>query len=286
MVAAVDQSDSLKFNVASEFNDRVAQDQSLFMEYLRYWSLLEKPFGRDASARFFYGPAQREAIARVHYTVAGGMSCGILISPPGCGMTSLLRHIARSSGFGDCAVEMLLTRGEAASTSDIFRALARALRINTTAKTLETDVRAAISATSRQSVRTVWLIDGARDAATRVARSLIDTDDLFTVIAGTSPEYATRMAVNLGACPLKIELPPLSLEDTGRYLLHSLYAAGCNHAIFADPAIVRLHEISGGQLTRLSQIAELALLVGAAKNVKQIQSDLLEAIHDELVQAA
>ncbi len=256
------------------------------MDYLRYWSLLEKPFGRDAAKRFFYGPPQREAIARLHYTVAGGMSCAILASPAGCGMTSLLRHIARSSGLGDCAVEMILTRGDAESPAEVFQSLASSLRIASPTINVEADVRAAISATSRQNVRTVWLIDGAREAVARVARSLVDGDDLVTVVAGTVPELATRIAINLGACPLRIDLPPLGLEDTGRFLLHCLYTAGSSKETFADPAIVRLHEISGGEMKKLSHLAELALMVGAAKGVKRIQSELLEAIHDELISAA
>ncbi len=256
------------------------------MDYLRYWSLLEKPFVRDAAKRFYYGPPQREAIARLHYTVAGGMSSAVLTSPAGCGMTSLLRHVARSSGFGDCAVEMMLTRGDAQTPLEIFQSLARSLRIRTSPSTVESDVRSAITSTSRQDVRTVWLVDGAQDAAAQVARSLIDNDEKFTVVLATSPELAMRMAVQLGACPLRIEIPPLNLEDTGRFLMHCLYSAGCSKEIFADPAIVRLHEISGGKLKQLSHLAELALLVGAANGVTRINSELLEAVQEELIQAA
>ncbi len=256
------------------------------MDYLRYWSLLEKPFARDAAKRFFLGPPQREALARLHYTVAGGMSCAVLTSSAGCGMTSLLRHVSRSSGFGDCAVEMMLTQGDADSPMEVFQSLAKSLRISWSPESVETDVRSAISATTRQEVRTVWLIDGARETAAKIARSLIDSDDLFTVIIGTAPESAMRMALSLGTCPLRIELPTLGLEDTGRFLMHSLYTAGCSKPVFADAAIVRLHEISGGRVKQVSQMAELALLVGAANRVNQIHSELLEAVHEELVQAA
>jgi type II secretory pathway predicted ATPase ExeA len=256
------------------------------MDYLRYWSLLEKPFARDSAKRFFLGPPQREAMARLHYTVAGGISCAVLTSPAGCGMTSLLRHASRTCGFGDCAVEMMLTQGKTDSPLEVFQSLARSLRISWSPESVEADVREAISATSRQFVRTVWLIDGATECSAKIARSLIDRDDLFTAVLGSTPELATCMALSLGACPLRIELPPLDLEDTGRFVTYALHTAGCSKPIFADPAIVRLHEISSGKVKQLTQLAELALLVGAANRVSKIQSELLEAVHEELVQAA
>jgi type II secretory pathway predicted ATPase ExeA len=256
------------------------------MDYLKYWSIREKPFSRDSARRFFYGPPQREAIARLHYIVAGGMSCGILAAPSGCGMSSLIRHVARSSGFGDCAVEMVMTHVDAATPLEVFQSLADSLRLSTTPATVETDVRSAFSATSRQGVRTVWLVDGACETANAVARSLIDGDELLTVIAGTNPDRATRTAIQLGACPLRIELTPLGLEDVGLYLLHALESVGCHHRVFADSAIVRLYEMTDGELKRLSQLAELALLVGAASRVKQVHAELIDAVQDELVRAA
>ena len=256
------------------------------MDYLRYWSLKEKPFGRDAGRSFFAGVPQREAIARLNYMVVGGMDCGVLLSPSGCGMSTLLRHVARSSGFGDCAVEMLLTRGDQSTIEAVCSDLADVMRLDHRSSDLQSQIDASIDASSRQAVRTVWLVDRCGAEAAMLARWLMDRDRRFSVVMGTVPESASHLAVTLGSCPLRIELPALSLEETANYVRHALYMAGTSSEIFTDTAIVRMHEIGEGRIGVMSSVAELAMAVGAAHNVDQINADMLEVVQEELVRAA
>jgi len=257
------------------------------MDYLRYWSLYEKPFGRTGGTRFFQGFPQREAIARLHYLVAGGISCGILLSPGGCGVTTLLGYVATSNGLGDCAVDMLRTRGDQPDQGAVYADLADALGIVSRHPTeLAHQIPAVIDATSRQSVRTVWLIDGCGVAAAEVARRLIDRQFRFSAVMAADSRSAQGLAITLGCCPLRIELPPLSLDDTSRFVHHALRSSGASQEIFTDAAMVRLHEIGQGRIGILTSVAELALIVGAAHEVPRIEPGLIETVQDELVRAA
>lgn len=256
------------------------------MHYLAYWSLTEPPFGEHSSKRFFAGGAQREAIARLHCLIAGGISSGVLLSPSGCGATSLFRHVAASHGFGDCAVEMLLTNGDQPTRERVAVDLSGAARLRPCGGSRAEQLDWAIAATSRQGIRTVWMIDGCNKQAAEFARSLLDRRHRLSVVMGTEPEDAGRLAITLGHCPLKIELPPWELSDTTAFVKHALITAGTQRQIYSDAAVVRLHEIGQGRVGIISSVAELAMIVGAAKHVDQISPELVEAVQEELVRAA
>lgn len=256
------------------------------MDYLRYWSFVAPPFGRHAARRFFAAAPQREAIARLHTLVTGGLSSGVLLSPGGCGMTSLLRHVAASHGFGDCAVEMLMTRGDQADREQVWLDLADTLRLGSRSRALSQQIEATIDAGSRQSVRTVWLIDRAGHAATSVARELLDRDRMFSVVMGAEPEAGHCLAISLGHCPLRIELPAWPLVDTIEYIRDSIRTAGMERTIFTDTAIVRMHEIGEGRVGMIASIAELALVIAASHQVWRIGPEIVEAVQEELVRAA
>lgn len=201
-------------------------------------------------------------------------------------MTTLLRHVSRTSGFGDCAVEMLLTDGGQNDAGAVCTELGRALGITCRGSRMADAVDAAIGASSRQSVRTIWLIDGCGSVAAETARRLIDRHSMFSVVMGTRPEAAHRLSVTLGYCPLRIELSSLGLDDAQEFIRHGLYLAGGSRELFSDTAIVRLHEISEGRIGIMSSIAELALMVGAAGDCGRITAEMVDAVQEQLVRAA
>lgn len=256
------------------------------MDFLKYWTLRDNPFGRKSGRRFYAGAPQREAIARLTCLVSSGMTSGILLSPSGCGSTTLMRHVARSSGFGDCAVEMLWTGGQQDSVAGVYAELSAAMRLEHSSAIASEQVASAMDVTTRQSVRTVWLIDGCNSITATVARSLLDANRSLSVVMGTTPEAANQLLISLGHCPLRIELSELDLDETAAYVRHALYMAGCSEPVFSDSAIVRLYEIGEGRLGIISSLAEFALMVGASNQVQQINPSLIEAVQEELVRAA
>ncbi len=256
------------------------------MDYLKYWSLFSPPFGRHAAQRFFAASSQREAMARLHTLVAGGLSSGVLLSPRGCGMTTLLSHVAGSSGLGNCAVEMLMTRGDQADREQVWSDLADALRLGYRSADLPEQIASVIEAGSRQSVRTVWLIDRAGQSAAAVARELLDRDRQFSIVMGIEPQSGHQLAISLGICPLRIELPPWSLHDTIDFVRSAMHTAGGTPDVFTDAAVVRLHEIGEGRVGVIASVAELVLVVAATHQATTIGPDIVEAVQEELVRAA
>lgn len=265
----------------------------LGMDYLNHWSLETNPFGRRGIQPFFMGTPQREAIARLHCLVSGGLVSGLLMAMPGCGLTSLLQHVSLSTGFGDTAVQMILTDGRADNRDDVWARIADQLRIQVPSNAdLESKVSDTIRSLSRQGVRTIWLIDQCEETSASTARQLVNQDRHFSVVMGVEPEQAQASCLAFGQCPLRIELTPLSLEDSIRFIDWSMQTsrrAGISQhepAVFSDTALVRLHELGEGRMGLIGRVAELALIIGAAHQLKQINADLLESVQGELVRAA
>jgi len=262
------------------------------MSYLSHWGLENSPFRRGDHSRFFAGSSQREAIARLNYLIGGGLSCGLLLSYPSCGLTSILRHVSRSAGFGNTAVEMVLTSGDQDSASAVWTDLARALRVRPDPTSAPSRISDLIAVASRQGVRTIWLQDRSQTFAAQVARQLIDQHHAMTVVMGAGPDQAKELSVALGHCPLRIELCPLSVDEAAQYVSESLAASrrvvvpASRKQVFTDSALIRLHELSEGRIGQINDLCELSLMVAAANNFSQIDARLLESVCEETVRAA
>lgn len=256
------------------------------MSYQKYWSLSKLPFGRpESSDDFFAGRPQREAIARLDYLIRGGHNAGLLIATPGVGQTTLLRRVAESSGFGDCAVDIVRTTAKHRTRVELLQQLA--IRLGSTRLISDgyRQVCDRITASGRQRVRTVWLIDGSTSIAADVAASLSAECPWLTTVVGCTPEKALKIAAAMGGCSLRIDLDAFELTDTMSYVRHQVSAAGGTSKIFSDAAVVRLHELSEGRVAIIARLAELALPVGAAQNDTQINADVIETVQYEVVSA-
>lgn len=257
------------------------------MPFYEKWSLKRAPFSRFSAAdAFFSGCSQREALARLHYMVESGQSCALLISSWGCGATTLLRHVAGSSGFGDTAVDVVMTNHQGKKADDAFRSLAVQLGASDRADRLWRNVLERTIASARQQVRTLWLVDDATPEAAQWARRLTSENRWVTAVITSEPESVGGIMGNLGACPLRIDLEPLSLQDTLNYINHAITAAGGHGEIFSDSAVVRMHELSEGRIAVVARLAELAMQTAAGHGLQKINSDLVEAVQSEFVRAA
>ena len=86
----------------------------------------------------------------------------------------------------------------------------------------------------------------------------------------------------LGLADLRIDIEPWGRDETEKYLRASLAQAGCRTAVFAEPALARLQELSHGIPRRINQLADLALLAGAGQDLPQIGPEVVESAYREL----
>ena len=141
-----------------------------------------------------------------------------------------------------------------------------------------------------QQVQAVLLFDNADQAGRRVLQS--------TRTARTARSLARRAADARAGRPLRPHGPPgrpparsgrtadrrgaWQANETADYLRRSLAEAGRQSPVFDEPAVAKLHELSHGIPRRVSQLADLALVAGAGRQLQQIDADVVESVYQEL----
>lgn len=257
------------------------------MNFLDHWSLQRNPFGPVSTTDgFFAGRPQREAIARLEYLIRSETRSAILTSERGCGATTLLKRVSGSSGLGNNAVDAVLTTGGVPSVSAAYARLAVAMAIDPFGDRASQRISETISASGRNQVRTLWLIDRCDQHTAEAASMLAATNRSLSTVLCTAAGAATDWQASLDSCPLRIDLDAFQLEDSINYVRYALAAAGGSDEAFEDSALIRLHELSEGRIAYTSAIAQLALMAAATLGAHRVTADCVESCQLELIQAA
>jgi general secretion pathway protein A len=141
-----------------------------------------------------------------------------------------------------------------------------------------------------QQLETVVLLDDVDQAdpralqhVTRLARFDPSPEMRLTIVLAGRQECLEKLDESLlGLAELRIDVEPWQRADTEQYVNTSLSHAGCRTAVFAEPAVDRLHELAHGIPRRVSQLADLALLAGAGQNLNQIDAGVVDEAYQEL----
>jgi type II secretory pathway predicted ATPase ExeA len=81
---------------------------------------------------------------------------------------------------------------------------------------------------------------------------------------------------------LRIDLSPWTEGETCAYLDTTVAKAGRTQPAFDNEAVRRLFQLSGGAPRRVNQLAQLALVAGAAQRLTQVDAATIEAVEEEL----
>lgn len=261
--------------------------------YQSHWGLHGSPFRGDLDPEFFFpSPTHDEALARLHFLVDERRRLGLLMGVPGSGKSLLLqvfaeqlrrggRQVARLNLLGVGPAEMLyllaagfeLNRDPSDSVAALWRAVTDRL----------TEYR-------YQQLNTIVLLDDADQAESRVLTQVTrlaqydpSPQSRLTIVLAGQRERTGRLGRRLlELAELRIDLEPWERSETEQFISTCLAQAGRESPVFADPAVARLHELSSGIPRRVTQLADLALLAGAATELQQIDADVVESVYREL----
>jgi general secretion pathway protein A len=261
--------------------------------YPSHWGLDETPFRTDLDPRFFYqGPTHEEALARLHFLVEQRRRMGLLLGEQGSGKSLLLvvfgREV-RQQGLPVAQVNLLGV--EPCEFPALLAArLEMDLRRGTSLHVLWRTIDDRLAEYRYQRVRSVVLLDDADQAkpdvlaqVARLAQFQQGPDSPLTLVLAGRPERAGQLGDSLlERVELRIDLGPWDQTDTENFLKASLSRAGGKSPVFAPPAITRLHELSGGIPRRITQLADLALLAGAGRRLREIDAETVQSACQEL----
>jgi general secretion pathway protein A len=255
-----------------------------------YWGLEKSPFRRTKHADcVFASPAYTEALARLHFLVEQQRPLGIVSGVGGGGKSLLLEQFAsetRAALRPVCLLNLV-----AIEPVELLWALAAGLGTNPRPDRgllpLSRDVRDRVRQNCLLGLQTVVLLDDAHEAShevlLQVLRLLKTQSGRVTVIAAVESSRIMRLGGDLlQLSQLRIHLDSWNDIEVRQYIRTSLVGAGGMPDIFDDSAITRLRELTGGVPRWVREVAELALLAGAARHEQHIDFETIECAYQEL----
>ena len=256
-------------------------DEPPDVEYLRYWSLRERPFGPAAARFFFTATPQRHAMTWIQQQVTKGQRLSLLVSRSGLGSTTLLQQMSMHAGFDDCAVEAVYTSGRETSVDRVYRSLVSAMGMDrqwdSAGRSIDA-IKSAVDSAYAQRLQSVWFIDEigkhSLDAVLLLAKQRLR----ISVIASISPSLLRLLSKKVGDQVPRMRLETLGGDETQRFITHSLQVAGCQRELFSVCAMQSIYQVSGGRLRKISQIADESLMLAAKEGLSQVTRREVEAM--------
>ena len=270
--------------------------------YTKYWQLTKRPFEIGADPFFYYPSESHQTILmKLRYVLETRRGSGLLTGEPGSGKSMILVMLGElgktDSKLGPIfEAAMPLFSGE-----DLLLWLANRIEPNPNGNDEESpkQLRRACGVIERfldrsadEQRKPVLVL---RESASirnpdvwSVLRSLVglthNTRPLLSVLLLSStpaafPEFEPFIET-------RAQLAPLSESESVAYVTHRLRKAGAQNEIFTPPALEAIHRIAEGNPRRINRIADLALLIGYAEKLKQLEEEMIDALHHELISTA
>ncbi len=262
--------------------------------YESHWGLRESPFRGFTDPRYFYcSPTHDEALARLSFLIENHRRLGLLLGMPGSGKTLLLRVLARQlqeTGY-QVAMVNLLSLDARAMMWELATQLNRNPREQETPFQLWRGIMDRIAENRYQQLPTVILLDDVGEANPEVLTHIVrlvnhdlSAESYLTVVLAADPQAQKQLGRRLlELSELRIDLDSWEPDDTLHYLQDSLAKAGSQRPVFAAEAATRLHELTHGVPRQVSNLAEMALLAGAGRQLPEIDAATVESVYEELV---
>jgi general secretion pathway protein A len=244
--------------------------------YLEYYRLKEYPFSITPDPKFLYfAPHHKEAYDHVMYGIKERKGFIELTGEVGSGKTTLCRAVLADLGDD---VETALILNPSLSETQLLRAILNDFGLEVRGRDrlayIET-LNDFLLEKNREGVNVALIIDEAQDLSPAVMEQIrllsnLETDKhkLIQMVLCGQPELKERLArPDLRQLRQRItvryHIPPLSLEDTAKYIQHRLTVAGCNNPnLFDKNAVREIYRYSHGCPRIINAVCDNALLAG------------------------
>jgi general secretion pathway protein A len=264
--------------------------------YRKFFNLQTSPFGTSPDPRFLYMmPHTREALAGLEYGISERKGFTVLTGEVGTGKTTLLR----------CALGSLGQRR--VSTSFVFNPLLDPLDF---LEFVLTDFGLTPNSRTKSGMLLQlnrWLIERFRmhetcvvvvDEAQNLSWELLEEIRLLTNLESSSEKLLQIVLSGQPELEEKLRHPsvrqlrqriflwcrtqPLTVEQTGEYIVERLRIAGTSEMIFSPEAIHLIYTYSRGIPRTINLICEHSLILGYVEQVRVITEPLIAHVAADL----
>lgn len=264
--------------------------------YKNYFGFSQEPFAQDIpTSKLYQTPGLKPTTDRYLFAINLGAVCVITVEV-GAGKSTTLRY--SSSKLHPSKYRIIPVIASTGSTLEVLRQICTALdtdsRSNSITRLTKT-IRTQISETAQRKQTPVLIIDEANLLRLDVLSQIqplgqFDHDSkpiLPLILAGqnnlldklmyhTSRPIASRVVA-------RSHLEGLKSDLIAGYLKHHLEISGIKDQLFADEAILAIHQGSGGLLRRANNLARGALIAAAREECKVVSAEHVRVASTEVI---
>lgn len=266
--------------------------------YENYWGLARKPFDHAIEDRFFFPAESHEgALLKLRYAVENRRGAALLTGAAGLGKSLLISRLLQM--LDDTVyrprVHVVFPTMEPSQLMSFLVGMVTGncmdqSRLDHSVQELQ----AFLAQNTREGKHAVMAVDEAHllDSVSsfETLRMLLNFQsagpyDLTLLLVGQPLVInSLHRAVGLDdRVSVKCLLRPLSLDETRAYIAHRLAGANATRRIFTDRGIDQVFHQSQGVPSRINRICDLALLIGFAEEISQIDATHVDAVASEII---
>jgi type II secretory pathway predicted ATPase ExeA len=260
--------------------------------YLSAFGLREAPFSKEIPDDKLWLPPSKTAVVDALVDALAERASVMLVGEPGVGKTCVLRalrHRIPQAGF-----RLTYCHNATLGRRDFYRQLCLALGLSpsATAAAVFYAVSNHVEDLARDAVHPVFLLDEAHllhqdtlDHLHILLNYQWDSRALLSLVLVGLPELADRLAMRRNRSLYtrvhhRLEIGPLTPDDTGEYLRMRLHRAGCDRDLFPADSVALLHEATLGAMRAIDRLAAAALRETARRKRRLVEREAVSRVID------
>ena len=254
--------------------------------YKDFYRFAEKPFEDVLNPKFFYRtPAYQKMVTSLLAWVRDGHGFAVITGEAGTGKTLFIQSFLSSLGE---KTKSIVVPNPAATFKELLKQLFWSL-----GQPVENETRAALlhrfmkylKQFREQGDTLLVVLDECQDLSDQVLEDVqhflgLKSKPIRAVLVGQPDLTGNIEAPGLlrlrQGISLRLQMKPLTEEETRQYLAFRLHGAGGNPELFTPKAVSLLYRYTRGIPSLINHVCDNALRLGYTHNQRRIDADLIE----------